>query len=310
MPVLHTSDAALAAALMPSLSVEAEYGSLVVEGSVYTAAHHQPHGRYAGDHVVAGGRPAPCNDADIPAVAWDVEHGPVALVSHLDLDTVGGLLRAVEASWLECFLFHPQFAGFWNLAAFVDCYGPHKRMLSGATEEDLARLDAWWSFAQNLPRLPREGTTDVTALVMSCYSALCRVLSDDAEMLDAGRAFRAAENFLNSLSFVSLDPIHRLIVRVAPSEGAFVNHLYTSPSGALGRAIVAHNPHHGNITVSISDAIPGVSCRAIVQRLWGPLAGGHDGIAGSPRGQIMSEDDLGVAVSALRDALRQTAPQG
>jgi hypothetical protein len=75
--------------------VEAEYGSVVIEGTVYTAAHHQPSGPYVGDHVVPGGRPAPCNDTAIPPVAWDVEGGPVALVSHLDLDTVGGLLRAV-----------------------------------------------------------------------------------------------------------------------------------------------------------------------------------------------------------------------
>ena len=301
MPVLHTSDAALAATLSPALTVEAEYGAVVIEGAVYTAAHHQPSGPYAGDHLVPGGRPAPCNDTAIPPVAWDVEGGPVALVSHLDLDTVGGLLRAVTPGWPEAVLFNAQFNGFWALAAFVDCNGPHKRGLAGASEEDLLRLDAWWAFTKTLPRIPREGIVDVTPQVMACYAALMGILAGDAHLLDAGRAFRADEDGLNAASLVEARP-SGVLVRRAPTQSDFVNHIYATPGG-VGRAIVAHNPHHGSITVSLSDNLPGVSCREIVQSLWGPLAGGHAGIAGSPRGQVMTDDDFAAAVAAMESAL-------
>lgn len=50
-----------------------------------------------------------------------------------------------------------------------------------------------------------------------------------------------------------------------------------------------------------------VSSRAtILQDLWGPEAGGHDGIAGSPRERRMTEDDLEAAVTAL--AAKLNAP--
>ena len=225
----------------------------------------------------------------------------MALVSHLDLDTVGGLLRAVTPGWPEAVLFNAQFDGFWALAAFVDCNGPHKRGLAGASEEDLLRLDAWWAFTKTLPRLPREGITDVTAQVMACYAALMGILAGDAHLLDAGRAFRADEDGLNAASLVEARP-SGVLVRRAPTQSDFVNHIYATPGG-VGRAIVAHNPHHGSITVSLSDNLPGVSCREIVQSLWGPLAGGHAGIAGSPRGQVMTPEDVSAAVAAMEAAL-------
>ena len=95
--VLHSTNPALLAAEKPHLTVEAEYGATVVEGSVYTAAHHQPAGsKYAGDHVVAGGRPSPCVDKGIPLffqeIPWFVG------ISHVDLDTIGGVLRALPAA--------------------------------------------------------------------------------------------------------------------------------------------------------------------------------------------------------------------
>ena len=298
--VLHTSEAAVAATLAPLLSVEAEYGAVVVEGSEYTAAHHQPKGSpYAGDHVVEGGRPAPCNDEGIPCLS---AHEGVVLVSHLDLDTVGGVLRAYAHT---SFLFDPEWAkGFWKLAAFVDTNGPHKRHLAGATDEDLARLDAWWAWLKaNVPRLPRQGVTDVTDLVAEdCYTALCNILTNNPHYLEAGKRFREAEEALNTASFVAMNPRTGLIIRRAPAEDDFVNHLYRTPVG-IGRAIVAHNPATGSITVSLADPVPGVSCLVLVQRLWGALAGGHPGIAGSPRDRAMMQADVESAVQALEEAL-------
>ena len=96
-----------------------------------------------------------------------------------------------------------------------------------------------------------------------------------------------------------------MLVRCAPTERDFVNHLYeafTDKGMVVGRGIVSYNPA-GSITVSLADPVPGVSCRVLVQRLWGALAGGHDGIAGSPRGQVMMQSDVESAVQALEDAL-------
>jgi len=60
--VFHSTSPDLLRTAAPHLTVEAEYGATVVEGTLYTAAHHQPAGSpFAGDHVVAGGRQAAGN---------------------------------------------------------------------------------------------------------------------------------------------------------------------------------------------------------------------------------------------------------
>jgi hypothetical protein len=71
----------------------------------------------------------------------------------------------------------------------------------------------------------------------------------------------------------------------------------------VGRVVICHNLALGSITVSLADPIPGFSCRDVVQDLWWPEAGGHDGIAGSPRGREMTRDDLSAAIAHVEDEL-------
>ena len=302
--VLHSTNPALLAAEKPHLTVEAEYGATVVEGSVYTAAHHQPAGsKYAGDHVVAGGRPSPCVDKGIPLffqeIPWFVG------ISHVDLDTIGGVLRALPAA---ADIFAPAHDGFWNLVAFLDVNGAHKMAMAGASKEDIERIYAWMAYSKQIPRLPLNVLTDATELVLGCLPVLRALLADDAKLLEVGRAFREDQRKLNedSFSFMTKDDAS-IIVRVAPGPRDFVNHLYDAPDGSLGVAVVAHNKHVGTITVSLESPIPGVSCRDVVQRLWGELAGGHAGIAGSPRGQVMDEFDVDTAVLQLEAAIIRRA---
>ena len=44
--------------------------------------------------------------------------------------------------------------------------------------------------------------------------------------------------------------------------------------------------------MAFKDGGAKISARAFVQSLWGPDAGGHDGIAGSPRGWKLSEEEI------------------
>lgn len=297
--VLHSTSPDLLRAADPHLTVEAEYGSDVVVGSVFTAAHHQPVGsKYAGDHLVSGGRPAPCNDAQIPTLDPNTGEWVVG-ISHLDLDTVGGVLRALPEF---AGLFAPEHAGFWNLAAFVDTNGAHKVHLSGATPADIDRLYGWWAHFKTLPRLGFNTLNDATEVVLGCAPVLRELLVGNEERIEAGRTFRAAEDTLNAASFVA----HRasgVLLRKSPTQGDFVNHLYTAPNGSVARAVVAFNPEAGSVTVSLESLVAGVSCRDTVQGLWGPLAGGHTGIGGSPRGTAMTEEQFMDCVLAIEAAL-------
>ncbi|NBR01390.1 MAG: hypothetical protein EBT79_12920, partial [Actinobacteria bacterium] len=185
--VVHAPSATLAATVAATLTVEAEYGSTVAKGSRYTAAHHQATGEFAGRHIVAGGRPSPCNDPSIPLLAA----GDTVLISHLDLDTVGGCLRAF-AGYAD--LFGDEHARFWDIAEFLDVSGAHKMGSSGASDADAARIYAWWAWAKTgLPRFARDTVADATAAIVAAGDTLRRILADDAELIAAGAAFRADE---------------------------------------------------------------------------------------------------------------------
>ena len=56
-----------------------------------------------------------------------------------------------------------------------------------------------------------------------------------------------------------------------------------------------------SITVSFADRGKKISAKEIVQELWGNEAGGHPGIAGSPRGQEMTEKDMRQLVKAVNE---------
>ena len=87
----------------PEATVEAEYGGSCIEGKEITLAHHVE--KYKDN-------PAPCNT--------DLEKtldGATILVSHIDLDTLGGIF-AISGEKMD----DPE---FWQAAEFIDLNGPH-----------------------------------------------------------------------------------------------------------------------------------------------------------------------------------------
>lgn len=269
-----------------AVSVEAEYGDTVVEGCRYTAAHHAPKWQ---------GNPCPCVDYHIPLL----REGETILISHSDLDTLGGVLRAMG----RLDVLGPPAAGFWALAAFVDIHGPHRLHEAGASSKDVSRLWAYWAWAKGEPRFPRDQVSDVTEHVNRAAQVLLLILGGDPGLLEKGAQMVREENELNQRTFVFQEgPV---LVRVAEAKGDFCNHLYSTPGGTPGQAVVSLNKETGAITVSLAEPTPRVSCREIVQALWGMEAGGHPGIAGSPRGKMMEETDLEKAARLLRFVLEE-----
>ena len=59
-------------------------------------------------------------------------------------------------------------------------------------------------------------------------------------------------------------------------------------------ACVAYDEEKGSVTLSFADvsALRGMSAKVMVQEVWGPDAGGHDGIAGSPRGVAVTKEEF------------------
>lgn len=274
----------------PALTIEAEYGSYVAQGSQYTAAHHQPLGsEFAGRHI-GGARPAPCNDTNIPTLQDD----EVVLISHIDADTLGGLMRASGKYYT---LFDPKLAGFWDFVEFVDTHGWHKADPQSSHFAPLSAIGAY--LQKNRPNTPRDTNSDVTEFIEQATDFVVRLLEGEQEELQMGVDFIKAQESLNISSWVTTTPFDVVVRR----SNSFTNHLYRDPNGLVGVGVISYNDSLGSITISLADPIKGVSCREIVQTLWGQQAGGHDGIAGSPRGQIMSENDFKTAINAFAQAI-------
>lgn len=270
MKVLLAPTIELAKTVSADITVEAEYGDYCVEGTIYTAAHHGSR----------SANPAPCIDKNIP-----VKFDATVLVSHIDLDTLGGVARILGH------LIH-QYEWFWELAAFVDVNGPHRMIQSSdANPKNVARMYAWWAWSQanRGPRRDNSMIHDVTDEVLASLEALLKILAGDEQMIAAGKVFAEAENELDKQSFICMHIANGLKVTMRASD-SFVNHLYAH-NDFTADLVVAYNTKTKAITLSReNDTVP-VNCCEIMQAVFGPAAGGHAGIAGSPRGVEMTEKD-------------------
>lgn len=302
--VVLAPNAALARGVAAALTVEAEYGAFVAEGSRYTAAHHQATGPFQGRHT-GGFAPAPCNDPNIPVL----QDGEVILLSHLDLDSVGGALRGLGVADL----FGSDTQGFWETAEFVDTNGAHRL---AKDHQERPKLGAWWAWlTENRPKPDHKNVTDVTDFVSRCEAVLRTLLrggADLEDLLKKGKEFLDNEETLNRDSLygvLTLGPEGSKVTLVLRVSDKFVNHLYALDQG-VADAVLALNTTNGCVTLSFEDGGKRFNAREIVQTIWTErdaennfLAGGHPGIAGSPRGLVLNLNDLGRAFGIVGVAL-------
>lgn len=279
------------------VTIEAEYGDVCVEGRLLTLAHH-------GDRAWA---PCPCQYSNRPDLAGlDLKVG----LSHLDLDSLGGCMAVANRKSNDEY--------FWLAVARVDVEGPHRLPLilneiaaevaagcneieetwyenvySSTYERIHNALHAYWAWSEKNKVFPaRDGSvTDITDKVEEAMDILDRILalSPDKDLIEEGKKWAAAKVALDKDSFV--ENKDGVIYRVAD---CFVNHLYGN-----GVCVVAYNTKFKSVTVSLAEAVDGMNCCKIVQSLWGPEAGGHAGIAGSPRGREMTEEDARVLFNEM-----------
>ena len=281
MKILISSDPKALNEAKPDVTIEAEYGAFVVDGRLLTLAHHGERGE----------NPPPStrkNDR--------VTDAKTIGVSHIDLDTLGGIMSVKGTK--------PEAPSFWKLVGFVDLNGAHKLDESGASEEDLRRLYAYWAGSKEIRVIPpKDGVADVTDQVSQLEDLVHDVISGNPELLEAGDAFLMEE--MNEKTFVELLPGNIILRR----SKEFVNHLYTTPDGVVARAIVTHNPSpaeelvNGAITASLKDPVEGVNIGELLGEFFTPKCGGHPGIGGTERGLERPESDARAFASLLAEKL-------
>jgi len=248
-------------------NVEAEYGNKVITGDVITLAHHTEEYK---------NNPAPCNTDNVPVLSEDA----TIVISHIDLDTLGGI-SALMGNKI-------QDEEFWKAAEFIDLNGPHN--LYQVKQEIRERYVAFQAYqAQN--RAPRmTEVTDVTDLVMQYLQIVEKAILGDQELILAGKIWD--EETKSKIEACLIYENENVRVFNSP-EGTFCSASYYSElQGKIIPATVTLNGKFESVTMAFENGGKNLSAKEIVQELWGLEAGGHPGIAGSPRGQKMTIDDL------------------
>lgn len=276
----------------PEYSVEAEYGHKYIEGKLETLAHHDDR----------SDNPAPCN-VDVKSYE-DV--GGTIMLSHIDIDSIGGVMAITGDK--------PEDKEFWEGAGYIDVAGPHHiHELSQEVQDKLNAIYAWNNEIAEEKRKNGEDIRqtelkDVTNVIREYYNFFDKLLDkthpEHDEIIEKGRQWEQG---------IAKETEERCVfenelIRAFKTDGVFCAASYYSPNqGMIIPATVSYNEKYNSITVAFADG--GIerggtlSAREIVQNLWGEEAGGHDGIAGSPRGQHMTEKDFDDAKNVVMDEI-------
>jgi len=283
--------AALARAFKTDVTIEAEYGNEVIEGTIFTSAHHQKSGKYSKQHS-----PAPCNNPDIPYI----QDGTI-LVGHIDLDSLAGCIRAYSRSEL----FAPEHKTFWALAEFVDLHGLHRLKEAGAFHEDVRALHAYFAAEKTFPKFPDDATSDIYNVVRRAHDLLDRILvKRDNGLLVHGDRFVANQAQINARTFRFFQSEKGIIGRIAANKSDACDHLFVSPKGQIAKAAVSLNEEDGTITISLAEPQDGISCIKIASEIWGADVRGNDMVATSPKGIRLVSMDWSLAISCIVDAMK------
>jgi hypothetical protein len=252
----------LVAGLKPDATVEAEYGDFVVEGKQYTLAHHARHYRHM---------PSPCLIENQPSFSGDI------LISHIDLDTLGGCLALYGRK--------PECDEFWQGVAYIDTRGPHRIVELPLKTQEM--MQAYWAYLSSQDRVEHDKLGDVTELVLRQGDIIRKIIAEDPELIDKGKAWaREIEARVEACLVMENDHL-----RAFKTGDVFCNSAYYSPKMKdFIPAIVSSNIRYGSILISFEDGGERFDASAVARKLWGDQAGGHAGIAGTPRGLKLSED--------------------
>lgn len=327
MQILLATSAETLEAVRPAFTVEAEYGSTVVQGKLGTLAHHEA-ARAAGLDsacpcllapgsalwgAAAGMIDGPFGPSQVPGEAW-----PVIGVSHWDWDTAGGVFGLLGVKPV-----HGVWGKVWQAVAHVDEQGPHRAETFAAYPEVRRQVEAMRAHASaNRVTVPRgvavvdateEAERDLRFLLaldqeLECAGALGLLPGDgpvhleaDLPLLAAGVRFAAEQEDLAWDSFVASYGGGRLLLR---ASDRFVNQLYRH-EGRVAMVIVGFNTATGAVTLSFErpEATAGLSAAALMRQQFGDRAGGHRGIAGSPRGEVRSLAEAEALARTVADLL-------
>jgi hypothetical protein len=263
-----------------TVTIEAEYGEVTVQGSLYTSAHHGKN-----SHKVC-----PAMDMQLNMLKADAVG-----ISHIDLDTLLGIMRMQTPLQVD--------TAFASAAAYIDTHGLHR--LYEVDEKLHKYFFAFWAFSEN-NRLPKTDKfcLDVTEKVELFINVLKIILDDDSVLIADGYVWHARMQKLEAESFVKDVGFDSNFSGLIRKSDCFINHLYTH-EGKTYDFVIGYNEKNKAYTLSFERDC-GLNAAVIMRKVFGDLAGGHAGIAGSPRGQTFDYDN--VLIEGILDEIAVYLP--
>ena len=250
----------------PVLTVKAQYGSYTCEGTKYTSS-------------LTEDKPCPCLDESIPTLG----DNEVVLVKTLDLDTLGGLLRASGN--------FPQDDPFWQEVSKV-------RAGSEPNDPDLREKYQGilqWLEENNPLNEDEVDFIDVTEFCHMAFSFIREAVLDGFLAKRMGKARIYLRDKLDQSTFHK-EYSSGLLCR--KTEGPFVNDLFRE-----SRVVCSYNSRDRTITVSSREKIKGFSCRDVCASFWGGDVWGDDLLSGSPNYRALGEGEYLKVVMRIVELL-------
>jgi len=166
-------------------------------------------------------------------------------------------------------------------------------------EETRKKYIAYQAYQAN-HRNPRfTEITDVTDIVLEHLEIIDRVIDGDKALTQEG--IKWDEETKKKIEACLVFENDNVRVFNSP-EGIFCSaSYYSEKQGKVIPSTVTRNGKFKSLTVAMADGGKKVSAKELVQALWGNEAGGHQGIAGSPRGQEMTEKDMKQLAEAVNE---------
>jgi hypothetical protein len=237
----------------PVLTVKAQYGSYTCKGTQYTSPTEN--------------KPSPCLDKDIPSVGGN----DVVLVKSLDLETLGGLLRASGD--------FPQEDAFWQEVSKV------KAGQASSDEEVHEKIQGILQWLEENDPIS-EDDVDFIDVTDFCRLAFAFIREAVLDGFIAKRMGKARIYLREKLDQATFHKEYSTGLLCRKTEGHFVNDLFRE-----SRVICAYNSKDRTITVSSREKIKGFSCRDVCTSFWGGDVWGDALLAGSPNYRALGEGE-------------------
>lgn len=179
----------VAKSLNPHVAIEAEWGSNYCEGSIVTLNHHCEAFKL-------------CQPPCVTTLTED-QHKQLAtltgiiviVISHFDLDTLGGILEVLNLKVLP--------KEFWEFAGQIDLQGVHNVDYQHSYVVDY--LHAFWAWSEkNRLQLPKDQTSlNASEFINSAITTIQKIANQNVEIFEAGRQWFENMKTLEVTSFKS-----------------------------------------------------------------------------------------------------------